>query len=274
MITSHKTLDIDTTRLSLSVRHPVGKSLIRFVNYKKKPIFIQTPLMYIPFDRYNDQKNLDISFHNIKYSKNAKKFYDDVNIIHNCLSEINNNNKTILTLKHSVGYPPILKTTCENVRVFSSAREQLPKETIKKNTFGTFILQLVNLWENEHNIGFTWNILQLRIKEEINLDKYAFVDDPVLPILPPVPIPPPVPRHLDKYTSMLKMGISKEAVEQKKLMDGAIKKPSAVDLMSGLSKLKKVKTSKKKKIKPDTNQFVIDQDTILNALKGLKKSFL
>jgi len=165
-----------------------------------------------------------------------------------------------------VGYPPLLKLNVDNTSVWNNTQEKLSLEDINKNSFATFIIHLDGLYISKKNIGFIWNVFQIRIKEEINLDTYAFVDDPIVPV--PLLAPPPV----DKYSRMLKMGISKQAVEQKKLLDG-VKKPSAVDLMSGLSSLKKVtiKEKKKKFKKPDTNQFVIDQDTILGALKGLKK---
>jgi hypothetical protein len=269
-ITASTDFSVDTNKLSLSVKHPIPGATLRFIEYNKNPLIIQTPLLYIPFgfQEYKTKRTLDISFHNIQYSKKTKKLYSTIQEVHQTILEINKaTNKKILGIKHYVGYPPSLKTNGDSVKVFGVNKENLPIESVKKNLFACFILQLENLWESDKYIGFNWKILQLRVKAEINLDIYAFVDDPV------INAPVTLPLSQDKYSRMLKMGISKQAVEQKKLMDGEIKKPSATDLMTGLSKLKKVQINKnEKKIKnPDTNQFVIDQDTILNALKGLKK---
>ena len=120
-------------------------------------------------------------------------------------------------------------------------------------------------------MGFIWVAKQIRLKEEIVFNEYAFVDDNITPTILNMPVPPPLSLSNDKYSKMLKMGVSKEAVEQKKVLDG-IKKPSIQDLQLGLNNLKKVKKIKKKKQfnKPDTNQFIIDKNTIYNALKNLK----
>jgi len=274
-ILSNKEFTFNSKLLSISVEHPVGNNILHFIKYNKSPFIIQSPLLYVPFgcQQFNNHNTLDISFHNVKYSSLTKQFYDSINNIHNyILSNFNTSNKTIFSIKHSVGYPPILKTNSDNVSVWNNKREEL-RNTIQKNTFAVCILHLKGIYSNDKSIGFIWETLQVRLKEEVNLNLYAFIDSP----LPPVKVKS-VTLPIDKYSKMLKMGISKQAVEQKKLMDGAIKKPSATDLMSGLSQLKKVKTIYKEKDKdskfknPDSNQFVIDQDTILNALKGLKNS--
>jgi len=267
----HKDFIFNKELLNMSVGHPIKNNIKYFVKYNKDPLIIQTPLLYIPFgiQEYNTRNTLDIAFHNIKYSKQTEYFYNTINDIHNTILDIlDTKDKTIFGIKHSVGYPPLLKLNVDNTSVWNNTREKLSLEDINKNSFGTFIIHLDGLYISEKNIGFIWNVFQIRIKEEINLDTYAFVDDPIVPVPVPLRAPPP----LDKYSRMLKMGISKQSVEQKKLLDG-VKTPSAADLLSGLSSLKKVTVDKKKKKfkKPDTNQFVIDQDTILGALKGLKK---
>ena len=272
-ILSSKEFTFNSKLLSISVEHPMGNNILHFIKYNKSPFIIQSPLLYIPFgcQQFNHHNTLDISFHNVKYSSLTKQFYDTINNIHNyILSNFNTSNKTVFSIKHSVGYPPILKTNSDNVSVWNNKREEL-RNTIQKNTFVVCILHLKGIYINDKSIGFIWETLQVRLKEEVNLNLYAFIDSP-LPIPLVVAKSPTWP--VDKYSKMLKMGISKQAVEQKKLMDGEIKKPSATDLMTGLFKLKKVQINKnEKKIKnPDTNQFVIDQDTILNALKRLKKN--
>jgi hypothetical protein len=266
----HSDFDFNRSLLNVGGAHPIKNNIKHFVKYNKDPLIIQTPLLYIPFgvQEYNTRNTLDVSFHNIKYSKQTDHFYNTVNAIHNTILDyIDTTDKTIFGIKHSVGYPPLLKLNVEKTSVWNNKREQLSLEDIKKNSFGSLIINLEGVYINEKNIGFIWNVLQIRIKEEINLDTYAFVDDPV-PSMPSAAVALPI----DKYSRMLKMGISTRAVEQKKLLDG-VKTPSAADLLSGLSGLKKVTVSQKKKKfkKPDTNQFVIDQDTILGALKGLKK---
>jgi len=275
-ILSSKEFTFNSKLLSISVEHPVGNNIIHFIKYNKSPFIIQSPLLYIPFgcQQFNNHNTLDISFHNVKYSSLTKQFYDSINDIHNyILSNFNTSNKTIFSIKHSVGYPPILKTNSDNVSAWNNKREELLRNTIQKNTFAMCILHLKGIYINDKSFGFIWETLQVRLKEEVNLNLYAFIDSPTPTAIPSV-VATTLP--IDKYSKMLKMGISKQAVEQKKLMDGAIKKPSATDIMSGLSQLKKVKTIYKEKNskfkKPDSNQFVIDQDTILNALKGLKNS--
>jgi len=270
-ILSSKEFTFNSKLLSISVEHPVGNNILHFIKYNKSPFIIQSPLLYVPFgcQQFNNHDTLDISFHNVKYSSLTKQFYDTINNIHNyILSNFNTSNKTVFSIKHSVGYPPILKTNSDNVSAWNNKREELLRNTIQKNTFAVCILHLKGIYINDKSFGFIWETLQVRLKEEVNLNLYAFIDSPTPTAIPTLPI--------DKYSKMLKMGISKQAVEQKKLMDGAIKKPSVTDLMSGLSQLKKVKVSRKEKElrfkKPDSNQFVIDQDTILNALKRLKKN--
>ena len=268
----HNDFDFNRSLLNVGGAHPIKNNIKHFVKYNKDPLIIQTPLLYIPFgvQEYNTRNTLDVSFHNIKYSKQTDHFYNTINAIHNTILDyIDTKDKTIFGIKHSVGYPPLFKLNVEKTSVWNNKREQLSVEDIKKNSFGSLIINLEGFYINEKNIGFIWNVLQIRIKEEINLDTYAFVDDPVAVPVAVAAAPVPV---LDKYSRMLKMGISKQSVEQKKLLDG-VKTPSTADLLSGLSGLKKVTVSQKKKKfkKPDTNQFVIDQDTILGALKGLKK---
>ena len=267
----HKDFYFDSSLLTISVAHPIKNNIKHFVKYNKDYLIIQTPLLYVPFgiQEYNTRNTIDISFHNIKYSKQTEHFYNTINVLHNTILDyVDTKDKTIFGIKHSVGYPPLLKLNVGKTTCWNNNREQMSLEDIKKNSFGSLIIHLEGVYITEKNIGFIWNVLQIRVKEEINLDTYAFVDDPVAPIAPVALVPP----IADKYSRMLKMGISRQAVEQKKLFDG-VKKPSAVDLMSGISSLKKVTVEKKKKKfkKPDTNQFVIDQDTILNALNRLKK---
>jgi len=267
----HYDFDFNSELLTIGVGHPIVNSIKHFIRYTGKSLIIQTPLLYIPFgvQEYNNRKTIDISFHNVKYSKQTEHFYNTINNIHNSvLKYLDIKDKTVFGIKHSVGYPPLLKLNLKNTSMWNSNREQLSLENMSKNSFATSIINLEGVYINEKNIGFIWNVLQIRVKEEINLDTYAFVDEPLIS----APTVAPTSQKLDKYAKMLKMGISLQAVEQKKLLDG-VKTPSTVDLLSGLSSLKKItiKEHKKNFKKPDTNQFVIDQDTILGALKGLKK---
>jgi len=270
----HKTFNFNPNKLFLSIGHPVLKKILYFTKYNKEPLIIQSPLLYIPFNIQDtkNHKNIHFSFHNISYSKQTKHFYDTIVNIHNSiLSKIKTLNKTVYGIKETIGFPPILRINIDNTSIWNQNKQKISIEKLKKNTFGTFILHLEGIYTNSKNVGFIWVAKQIRLKEEIVFNEYAFVDDNITPTILNMPVPPPLSLSNDKYSKMLKMGVSKEAVEQKKVLDG-IKKPSIQDLQLGLNNLKKVKKIKKKKQfnKPDTNQFIIDKNTIYNALKNLK----
>ena len=162
----HKDFIFNNELLNISVGHPIKNNIKYFVKYNKDPLIIQTPLLYIPFgiQEYNTRNTLDIAFHNIKYSKQTEYFYNTINTIHNTILDIlDTEDKTIFGIKHSVGYPPLLKLNVDNTSVWNNTQEKLSLEDINKNSFATFIIHLEGLYINQKNIGFIWNVFNKKI---------------------------------------------------------------------------------------------------------------
>jgi hypothetical protein len=140
--------------------------------------------------------------------------------------------------------------------------DELPK------TYGSFIIHLTGLWSMNQKIWFQWQLLQAKINIPLVLKEYAFIDDDnpskenKIPIPPPPPPPPLLLDKKDKYSKMLKLGIPKHAVEQKKTLDRI--RPE--DLQKVVLKRGKVIDKKN-----NDDNFTPSLDEIRNALQSLQK---
>ena len=165
----------------------------------------------------------------------------------------------------------------ENTILFDEDQNKI--NTIEKYTYGSFIFQIEGLWINNKDIWFQCNLLQAKIVIPTHLKEYSFIDEII-----------EIKEINDKYEKMIKMGVPKEAVERKKLLDGKIPHPpplpgqindnrsinvpkiNANDLKSVV--LKKGKPIIKKKIKKDPNHFepptLEELQTTLSRLKKIK----
>ena len=89
-------------------------------------------------------------------------------------------------------------------------------------------------------------LINTQIYNPIQLNKFM-INTTKSKIPPPPPLPPPPPPPIDKYQKMLKLGISKDAIEQKKTLD----RIQACDLQN--VKLKKTNITNKNHKKKNNN---------------------
>lgn len=245
-------LDYDKINIKIKQDFTNGYTFVP-IKYDNEDIVIQTPKLFIPFNIscFNCKKYLDLSFQNIKNDKNVKLLYNNLElllkkirdcskkyVIINFLKEFNNN--YLLRLK-----------ILNNTLFFDQNKKQI--RTIENCTYGSFIIHLNGIWIIDNKISFNWILLQGKIDMPLYLNEYAFIDENEYQNKGKGKgIPPPPP--LDNFNKLLKLGISKEAINHKMKMEKKVINPK--DLQS--VKLKKTIIQEKK---------VSQQDKLLEELK-------
>lgn len=228
-------LDYDKINIKIKQDFTNGYTFVP-IKYDNEDIVIQTPKLFIPFNIscFNCKKYLDLSFQNIKNDKNVKLLYNNLELllkkirdcskkylIINFLKEFNNN--YLLRLK-----------ILNNTLFFDQNKKQI--RTIESCTYGSFIIHLNGIWIIDNKISFNWILLQGKIDMPLYLNEYAFIDENEVPYKGKgkgkgIPPPPPI----DNFNKLLKLGISKEAINHKMKMEQKVINPK--DLQS--VKLKK-----------------------------------
>ena len=272
MIFYHKTLEVNKEKISFKKKQKISDKFSFIpIQYEGKDFIVQTPVLYIPYgiNKYsiNDKKRyLDISFQNAENDININLFLKNLT----CFYEKINSKKCVIEnfIKES-NYSQWMRLKINLDCLFYDQNKNIYKGELPK-AYGSFIIHLSGLWLMDQKIWFEWTLLQARIHIPPRLKEFAFFDDDINnnindndiiknKIPPPPPLPPP-----DKYSKMLRLGVSKEAVEQKKSFDRI--RPE--DLQSiVLKKGKNINKNKKKK----KENFTPSLDEIRNALQSLQK---
>tara|TARA_B100001059_G_C17682663_1_gene500625 strand:- start:114 stop:959 length:846 start_codon:yes stop_codon:yes gene_type:complete len=249
--------------------------------YKKEPFKIQTPPLYIPFGiqtsiHNSTKQHLDLSFQNYETNDAIISFL--TNKLHPCFTFINDKYKekykvTPFIKESRYSQWMRFKINTSTCLYFNQEKQQI--DFFPSKCFGTFIIYLSGCWIQNNNLFFHWSILQAKLILPIYLTNYSFIDDEIdtkkkIPVAPPLPPPPPPP--IDKYKKMIQIGVSKQAVEQKKQIDRmqASSRIQASDLQNViLKKTKKDISLKETSINND--DFCPSLDEIQKALRDLQK---
>jgi len=276
MILNHKNFTLNKSKIKIKKKQKFSDDFTFIpINYDYRDLIIQTPILFIPFGKQkysiNDSKSyIDLSFQNMINDKNIEIFFNNLRKLYLTIKEYFNDylvEDFLKKNKHSYSMRFKIDDEC----LFFDQNKNIYKNEIKK-TFGSFIIHLNGLWIMENRIWFQWYIVQAKINIPIVIKEYIFIDEDddnkeiKKSIIPPPPPPPPLPlfKNNDKYSKMLKLGIPKHAVEQKKRMDRI--RPE--DLQN--VQLKK-NNFKKSKIKKNDNSFTPSLDEIRNAKQKLQK---
>lgn len=267
MILNHNNLTIKTSDIQIKKPQQYSDQFIFYpINYQKKEFLIQTPKLCLidgiqQYSTINTNKYLDLSFQNkhfdksiIHYQNNLTVFYEKV------LSFFKNKYVIEPFIKQNYKFECMRCKISDTCLFFDKQKEIIKDIKNIQKTYGIFIIHLHGLWLMNQTIWFDWKIIQGQLDIPIQLTK-CIINHSIIP--KPPPLPPPPPPSLDKYQKMLKIGVHKKAVEQKKCMD----RIKASDLQN--VKLKRTKHSKKKhKI---NDPFTPSLDEIRNALQCLQK---
>ena len=272
MILNHKNFQYDKELLNVKRKQKFSQEFtFSQIKYNSQEFLIQTPVLFVPFgiQQYsiNDSKKyLDLSFQNIENDKNIQVFLDNLKKIHSSIKEYFQE-YTVDNFLKETKFPSLLRLKVDDNCLFFDQNKE-PYEGDLPKTYGSFIIHLTGLWSMNQKIWFQWQLLQAKIKIPFVLKEYAFIDDDeeekektIQSKIPPPP-PPPPPPVCSKYSKMLKLGIPKGAVEQKKTLDRI--RPEDLQKV----KLKKGKVIDKKN--KDEN-FTPSLDEIRNALQSLQK---
>ena len=270
MILNHKNIKIDKNKIHVQKKQVFSNEFSFFpILYEKKQFIIQSPLLFIPFGiqtSLNGRKYLDISFQDIENNKEVDLFIKNLNIFYKQIKSKFPQFKSEHFIKKSNSSKWMRFKINDDCLFFDQNKNIYTKELPK--TYGIFLIHLSGLWLMNDNIWFQWYIIQSKINVPLSLDIYSFIDDEIeikknIPIPPPPPPPPPPPTPLTKYDKMLKIGVSKEAVNQKKKIDRITS-----DQLKNVS-LKKTITQKNKKT--FDNDFIPTIDELRETLLNLKK---
>jgi hypothetical protein len=243
------------------------------IRIKNKECIFQTPRMYTPYGIQKNENSKDylmISFQNMNNDINTKKFYNDLLFLYNLVDENYNDININNFLKEYKG------NKCMNLKYNSDAliydtNKEL-HDIIPYYSYCSYIIQLAGFWKYNNQLWFQWYVLQTRLENNIRLTRYSFKDN--IPPAPPPPPPPPPPmpqtkQTLNKYDKMLLMGVSKDAVNHKRMMESTPVISS--ELLKSVT-LKK-NTIKSEKMKTDIPGFeppnLFDLRKALNNLRNI-----
>ena len=278
MILNHKNFQYDKELLNVKRKQKFSQEFtFSQIKYNSQEFLIQTPVLFVPFgiQQYsiNDSKKyLDLSFQNIENDQNIQVFLKNLKKIYSSVKK-DFQEYTVDKFLKETKFSPLLRLKVDDNCLFFDQNKNKYQDDLPK-TYGSFIIHLTGLWSMNQKIWFQWQLLQAKIKIPFVLKEYAFIDDDggeerkvkiiqsKIPIPPPPP-PPPPPPVCSKYSKMLKLGIPKGAVEQKKTLDRI--RPEDLQKV----KLKKGKVIDKKNNGDDS--FTPSLDEIRNALQSLQK---
>ena len=273
MILNHKNFQYDKELLNVKRKQKFSQEFtFSQIKYNSQEFLIQTPVLFVPFgiQQYsiNDSKKyLDLSFQNIENDQNIQVFLKNLKKIYSSVKK-DFQEYTVDKFLKETKFSPLLRLKVDDNCLFFDQNKNKYQDDLPK-TYGSFIIHLTGLWSMNQKIWFQWQLLQAKIKIPFVLKEYAFIDDDEeekeKTIQSKIPPPPPLPPldKKDKYSKMLKLGIPKGAVEQKKTLDRI--RPEDLQKV----KLKKGKVIDKKN--KDDENFTPSLDEIRNALQSLQK---
>ena len=278
MILNHKDFKYDKKLLTIKKKQKYSQEFTFFpLKYDLKDFLIQIPVLFIPFgiQQYsvNDSKKyIDLSFQNLENDNNIQIFINNLKKIFSSIKKKFNDYSVEHFLKKTK-YSFLLRLKLADTCLFFDQYKNKYNDELPK-TYGSFIIQLSGLWLMNKKVWFNWRLLQAKINTPFILKEYAFIDDEnyeenlnIKKFIPPPPPPPPPPPLPNKYSMMLKIGIPKHAVEQKKTLDRI--RPE--DLQSVQLKKGNNDNNNRNNIKKNTDNFTPSLDEIRNALQSLQK---
>ena len=179
----------------IPLRLEKDKGFIKFI--------LQTPLLFTPYGikkTQNGKNIIDLSFQNIENDKSQSIFYKNLKYIYETVYNKYKYDYIVNDfLKNTVFNDCLRLKINDNTKIFDESKNIIKK--IDNYSYGNFIIELEGLWLNEDNIWFQWNLLQARIKMPTYLTEYSFIDEII-------------DHKINyKYDKMLKMGVTKAAVE-------------------------------------------------------------
>ena len=185
------------------------------IKYDNQDFVIQTPKLFIPFNikEFNDKKYLNLSFQNIKNDKKVQLFYENLELIYKKVKEITKKYEIKDFLRKFNENHLMRFKVLDNTIFFDHNKNRI--NSIENLTYGEFIIHLQGLWLINNKLNFDWILLQGKIDMPLYLSKYSFIDDNKGKGKRIPPPPPPLPN----IHNLLRMGISKEAIENKKKMN-------------------------------------------------------
>tara|TARA_B100000745_G_scaffold273933_1_gene202619 strand:+ start:61 stop:864 length:804 start_codon:yes stop_codon:yes gene_type:complete len=265
MILNHKNLKINSNNIKIQRKQKYSNDFSFYpILYQKKQFIIQSPQLFIPFgiQTYsNNRKYLDLSFQNIENNKDIQSLIQNLKIFY---QKINlkfpqyNIEKFIRKSNFSKWMRFKINDDC---LFFDQNKKPYTKDLPK--TYGIFLIHLSGLWLMNDNLWFQWHIIQSKINIPLSLKDYSFIDDKIQNKIPP---PPPLPKNLSKYDKMLKIGISKEAVNQKINLDKITS-----EQLKNVSLKKTIIHKKNKNKKQNENEFIPSIEELRETLLKLKK---
>jgi len=113
----------------------------------------------------------------------------------------------------------------ENTLFFDQNKNKI--DLLENLTYGEFIIHLQGLWLINNKLHFDWILLQGKIDMPLYLSEYSFIDynkgygkGKGKSIPPPPPLTPLMAlKPLNNFDNLLRLGISKEAIEHKKKLN-------------------------------------------------------
>lgn len=217
-------LNYDKIKIHKKQDHLNGYTFVP-IKYDNKDFVIQTPKLFIPFNisTFNNKRYLDLSFQNIKNDKNIKLLINNLELIHEKIKDTIKKYKIrgFLKVNHMKNRQMRFKVL-DNTMFFDHNKKEI--NNIENLTYGTFIIHLHGLWIINGLVTFEWILLQGKIDMPLYLSEYAFVDENRSIYKGKGKgkgkgKPPPPPPPLNNVNKLLKMGISKEAIDHKMKME-------------------------------------------------------
>ena len=174
MILFHKKYNVEIKKITFKKKRKFSNDFIYIpIQYDKKDLIIQTPLLFIPFgiNKYSTtstKKYLDLSFQN-----NDTNFLNFLTIIFNAVSDKYSNEYQVENFIRKSQYSQWMRFKVEDHCIFfNQSKEKI--NHFKPKTFGNFLIHLSGLWIMNQKLWFHWEILQGKIHIPIELKEYAF----------------------------------------------------------------------------------------------------
>tara|TARA_Y100000389_G_scaffold201500_1_gene244371 strand:- start:7070 stop:7819 length:750 start_codon:yes stop_codon:yes gene_type:complete len=208
--------EIDVNELEFSELRPYGKGQIAYVNYKSKPLVIQTPSMKCPYglshftaDGERSKYSLDLSFggnsKNIGTLKEVLESIDEKVLDESTKkslawfkkkSQSRDVSQALYTSSVKVAtengeptdkYAPTFKTKVPNydgkfkVQCYDDEKKPLDNtdmsSLIPKGQAVRALVKLSGVWFAGGKFGITWELQQLKLTPRSQIKDYAFADD-------------------------------------------------------------------------------------------------
>lgn len=261
------------------------------VKYNNSHFIIQTPIIFLPWG-LNQYNSLDLSLQNKMLSQHEK--HEKLDLFTKMILNIENHFKKMYifrkctfksSVKINVNFPDVLRVSCDlqNTLIFNEQKQIISKQFLKDKSFIMCILHIPYVWKTNNIYGVKWVISQIKVYTDMIYKpiEYSFIDSDTDNELDYEKDP-----KYQKYFKMLKIGLPKEAVIHKMILDNvdpsiltSEKKkkeeiPKNINILNQIKsktfKLKKHKVNNKVK-KIEDNKFIIKPNDLQNAITKLKK---